>query len=167
METFLSILATILALFSIIMISIQSRLLRKDLQTRNYQDLITRLFSARDSMINIPELSSIWDKHPELDLIKEEVGISVQDFFWILKYLTSWENFYYQRQQGVMEEQTWIAYVNTVELVFKAPKIYSFWEKWRRYGSYRRDWINFVNTICTGEKPKDPILPRWKRFLGT
>lgn len=165
MATFLSILATSVALFTLIVVIIQTRLLRKDIETSNYQDLLGRIFSVRDSAITHPELGKMFEDNPELKPCLDRSSVSVQEFFWLLKYLTVLENFYYQREKRVMSDQTWSAYVSKVRLVFKTPKIRKFWEEFRELGTYRRDWVDFVDAVCKGKEIKDPILPRWKRIL--
>jgi hypothetical protein len=84
--------------------------------------------------------------------------------FWMLNYLTVWESFYYERENGVMEDQTWEAYVCTLRMLFHAPKMRRFWETLRGHGTYRPDWTNFMNRICGGEKVVDPA-PSRRRFL--
>ena len=165
MTIFLSILALVVALGSLITVIIQTKLLRKNIETSSYQNLLGRIFSVRDSVINQPELGKMFMDNPDLKPCLDDCGVSVQEFFWLLKYLTVLENFYYQREKGVMSDQTWRAYASKVRLVFKTPKIRKFWENFREFGTYRSDWVDFVDAVCNGKEIKDPILPRWKRVF--
>lgn len=87
MQDHLSLLATIIALCSLFIIMIQTRLLRKDLETRNYQDLLSKLFSARDSLINAPELGSMFTENPAFKSILDVSSMSINEFFGFLNIL--------------------------------------------------------------------------------
>ena len=165
MRDIVSFAALIVATVSVVFLAVQTKFLRKDLETRNYQDLITRVFSARDDVIENKSLAKIFEGNQELESRLKPLGISIQEFFWIIKYLTVWESYYYERQMGIVPDQTWKAYLSTLRLVFKTEKIKNFWCNYHDTGTFREDWIRFVNAIISGDDVTDPILPSWRLLL--
>jgi len=163
MEFKISILALLVSFFTLIAVALQAKLLRKEIQVQTYQSLIERVFVSREILIKTPGIWSMFAEHPDLKPLLQRHNMSIQEFFWVLNYLTAWENFFYQRRNGVMTDQTWVAYIQTIKFIFKSEKIRGFWGDYKEFGTYRKDWVNFVDAVCRGGELEDPILPRWKR----
>lgn len=143
-----SFVAIVVAFCSLIFTFIQIRLLRKNIETSRYYELLGKLFSVRDNVIDSPQIARMFHANPQIKKYLKAYGVSMREFFWLLKYLRVLENFYYHRERGVMHDQTWIAYVAKVKLVFSTPKIRKFWKEYHSLNTYRTDWTNFVDAIC-------------------
>lgn len=160
-----SLIAFLISIATLTFSLIQIRLLRKNIETSRYQELIDKLFSVRNDVIDNPEIGEMFHANPKIEECLKNSGITVQEFFWLLKYLTVLENFYYQREKGVMSEKTWTAYVEKVKLVFSTPKIQQFWLEFSQLNTYRKDWVDFVDAVCNAKEIEDPILPKWQRLF--
>jgi hypothetical protein len=150
---------------TIFILFLQTRLVRKSLETTNYQDILERLHGVRDEIIRTESLSGVFEGHVEFCRLLQECEISVHEAFWIFNYLTVWENFYFQRRTGVMNDQIWKSYRQTMSNVMKTPKIKKFWKRGRELQSYSDGFVEFVNAILMAQTPKDPKPSVIHRFF--
>jgi hypothetical protein len=161
----ISLIALFVSLLALLTLGWQTRLLRKTLEAGNYQSLIDKLLDVRNAVVVDASLGRMFEDNPQVQSVLDKTGMSISQFFWTLQFLTSWESFYQQRRVGLLGDQAWSAYKNSLKLAFATPQLKTFWLEFSQYSNYRSDWAEFVGCICNGVDPKDPILPKWSRMF--
>jgi hypothetical protein len=160
-----SLLAVVASFLALLALSWQTRLLRKTLEANTYQSLLDKIIAARGSIVVDQQLGEMFNENLQIKAVLQAADMTISEFFWILQFLTSWENFYQQRRMGLLGDQSWDSYKNTMRLALGTPKIRKFWLQFSQHSNYRSDWEHFINQICNGEDPTDPLLPRLVRML--
>lgn len=161
----LTLLAVVVSFLALLMLSWQTRLLRKTLEAGNYQSLLEKIFNVREAIVDHPDLGKIFEDNPQIHATITTANMTMSEFFWALQFMTAWENFYQQRRMGLLGDESWRAYKNTLRLAFATPKLQMFWREFSQCSNYRSDWASFVDQICKGVDPHDPASPRWMRMF--
>ena len=161
----LSLTALAVSLLTVLILGWQTRLLRKTLEASNYDSLIGNILDTRSSIVDNAMIGKIFEDSPYIQPILSRTGLTVSESFWVLNFLTTWECFYRQRRMGLLGDESWGAYKNSLKVAFATPKLREFWLEYSQYGNYRSDWAEFISKICSGVEPPDPILPRWSRMI--
>jgi hypothetical protein len=103
-----------------------------------------------------------FEENPALQPHFREIQLTPAQFFWTLRCFTTWESFYHLPKVGLLDDGTYSSYKNTLRLILATPKQSRFWTEFTKQGSYRTDWVRFVNALNSGETLPIPLLP-WPR----
>ncbi len=144
---------------TVIFLTLQMRQNTKALHSNAAQNAHEMISDVYELMIVDPALTNVFIRGMRDPATLSEVETAQFTMYWMRNFFC-FQNWYYQSQQGVLDEQFWSSYSAILTDIYQTPGIRQFWERRGHY--YSKDFRTYLDTDLFMRQPDADY-----RVLGT